>query len=269
MGNSKKKGGKRELLVAALLQLAFVAALVAEWFAGSACFSPQVVREMQPAQPLREGKTSTSVSGGVMWPVTSLPTMGVPANPNADLNLLVRHSYEENKELQVPINLSTRLGPGTDATGTEWINLQLGTGVFWKHATLSGRSPWRPLYDAWVFGIDGGIFARFSGWDDDWERYPVSPFLGFYARSIAESAKLTYIRTAGFLVGINVYLTEFPIRIDSDALGGQSAFEGFIGFHVGSDRCSHLQQFTMGLAMHRIYGGPKLIIGATFGSTGR
>ena len=64
---------KRVIGLGLLAKLGLVLAIVAEWAAGSACLTPQVIKEVQMAKPLPPKETGATVSGGITWAV---PTGG-------------------------------------------------------------------------------------------------------------------------------------------------------------------------------------------------
>ena len=86
-----------------------------------------------------------------------MQSIGVPNNPNADVNVLVRYGKAEDKEVQVPVNLSLRLGPGEE--DPNFVGVHLSSGLLFKRAKpiSLGR-----LYNAWVFGPTLGMYATWG-----------------------------------------------------------------------------------------------------------
>ncbi len=297
---------RKRTAVVVLSQVAVVLAVVVEWLAGSACVTPQVVREVQTAKPLKPGQTQVSVSGGMTDSIVETHPVGAfMANPNADFNVLIRHAREGNEEIQVPINLSARLGPGSD---DQFWGVHAATGLFFKrsHETSSGdfaryfamdqekltptdwqeKNYWaRPLYKAWVFGPTAGVqlspsypyewFA--SGRDESGYSFNpdgpllVSPFVGFYFRYIHEKRKEGYIRLRGLLASVSYYPMDIPVVYEEMSEAGAGlplGIETFVGVFIGSERSKHISSFTLGVGTSRITM-PRLVIGFTFGSKGR
>ncbi|MCP4678988.1 MAG: hypothetical protein GY854_26555 [Deltaproteobacteria bacterium] len=186
-----KDSAKKKMAVVALSQVALVFAIVVEWLAGSACVTPQVVREVQTAKPLKPDQTQISVSGGLTDTIIETTNTSVfAANPNADLNVLIRKGREEGQEIQVPINLSARLGPGMAAgydrgdasSGWSLLGVHAAGGLFFKRSRMISSGDFakyfeyapeelkppdwqeeyfwvRPLYKAWVFGPTAGVLV--------------------------------------------------------------------------------------------------------------
>jgi hypothetical protein len=276
---------KRLVRLGLLAKLGLVLAVLAEWAAGSACLTPQITKEVQRAKPLPAKETRATVSGGMTWAPTGVQTVAVPNNPNADVNVLVRHGTEEDKEVQVPVNLSLRLGPGIE--DPNFLGVHLSSGLLFKRAKPVS---FRPLYNAWVFGPTLGMYATWGpedyrrgdmvGWCDEEgcydqyigpsrtqpEQYPVSPFGGFYVRYIHEWLGKERIKSIGFLLSANLFPTELLNK--EDVTGWETYYfppiEGFAGAVFGSVRKRCLIQTVIGVAYHRLYG-PKIVVGTTFG----
>ena len=272
-----------------LTPLACVLAVMVEWLAGSACISPQVVKEVQTAAPLSPGQLHASVSGGLTWSVIEAGAVASFPNPSADVNLLIRKGKKENREIQLPLNFSTRLGPGADGgddfSGWGFLGIHLSTGLLLKRATaLSagdslGKSYFeRPLYKAWVFGPTAGVVLtesypyaeaqRISDYEFEPGLNPfVSPFVGLYARYIHEKRKNKFIRLRGLLASLNYFPLDIPL-----AMGKASVLplglELFVGAFVGSERASRINNFFIGLGTNRITM-PRLVVGFAFGSKGK
>ncbi len=297
----------RKVAVVVFAYVALALAILVEWMAGSACVSPQVVREVQTAEPLKPKQTQGSVSGGITWVPSGVNSYGIPANPNGDLNFLVRRGRQDLKEIQVPFNLSARLGPGAD---NQWWGVHAATGLFFKQSILISEgesaksletSPenlkstdqqetnlWaRPLYKAWIFGPTLGAFISkdhpfvYGEWLDDEEEFAprvrplISPFAGMYLRYVNEKRKRSrinrkkYVRLRGFMAGVNYFFLDLPLWYDRRGeVGFPLGIELFLGGFVGSERHKFIHQFTYGISTDRNML-PKLVIGFTFGSKGK
>ncbi len=278
-------------------------AILIVWMVGSGCVSPQVVREVQTAKPLEADQIRGSVSGGITWAPTGVASYGIPANPNADLNFLIRTGRRDQKETQVPFNISVRMGPGEDG---DWLGVHAATGLFFKRSTLvsSGKfakyfdmppedlkpADWqetyfwvRSLYKAWIFGpILGAFISReyyiHTSWDWGGSRpgfvtraQPfVSPFAGFYLRFVNEKRKKGFVRLRGFLANVSYFFLDMPLVHDweGSAAGFPLGIELFLGGFVGSERRRFISQFTYGVSTDRTMM-PRLMIGLTFGSKGK
>ncbi len=282
--------------------MALALAILVEWLAGSACVTPQVAREVQTAEPLKPNQTQGSVSGGITWVPSGVSSIGFPANPNGDLNFLIRRGKEDQKEIQVPLNISARLGLGADG---HWWGVHAATGLLFKQSTLisAGKSAnasktppedskpyrrepdlWaRPLYKAWIFGPTLGAFISEDHPSDPADFEPrlkpfVSPFAGMYLRYVHEKRKRSrirkrrYVRVHGFLANLNYYFLDIPIWVAGDdgnmSMGPNLGIELFLGGFTGSERNKFIHQFTYGIATDRTTM-PRLVIGFTFGSKGK
>ena len=276
-----------------LVYLAAALAVLVEWLAGSACVTPQVAREVQTAEPLEPHQTQGSVSGGATWTVSGVSSMGVPGNPNADLNLLIRRGKKDQKEIQVPLNLSVRLGPGIE--DEQWWGVHAATGLFFKRSKLTTAGEnisladrkksnfWlRPLYKAWILGPTLGVFlsenhpsansdapgAAMPGFEPYYKPF-VSPFAGIYFRYVTEKRKQGFVGSRGFLASINYFFLDLPLWLDEGFEGGfPLGIELFLGGFAGSERRTFIHQFTYGIGTDRNLM-PRLVIGFTFGSKGR
>jgi hypothetical protein len=292
--NVKRFAFSKKVIKSWSWSLVIVGAITYEWLLGTACTTPQVIREVQTAEPLAEGRTAATVSGGLSWAPTGVYTYGVPNSPNGDLSILIRHGKASDREFQVPISLSQRLTPGPDTEMPYgWFASQFSMGTLWKQSVpMTGnnrRNIARPsdngdtnsfflrqLYTSKVIGPQIGFLATnnealyegsslWSALENDsyYVSHPmlaVFPYTGVYYKTIHERYLSDAIRMYGFFSYLNIYymvpdLREFPPNC-VEVLGG--------GF-VGSEREWGLFQFTFGLGWQHLYG-PKLFIGTTFSS---
>jgi hypothetical protein len=268
----------------ALLVLALVAAFIIEWALGTACTTPQMIHEVQTAEPLPEGANSVNVSGGISWTPTYIWStagewaLGATNIPNADLSLLVRHSLSQYREFQVPINLSLRVAPGSDEP-EGWFWMQFSTGPLWKHSaaitkiegsdTLSpGREGrpfyWRPLYSANLYGprigaivTNSDMFLNTAGYIQK-PLAVVLPYAGFYFKHLTEHRHQGHVGFSGLQSGINVYYLT-PDLWTAPLAGVEASLAGL----AGCERERFVFQFTYGAAWQVLFGA-KLFLGATF-----
>lgn len=288
---------RRTLLLAVFSGIALVSAICFEWIMGTACTTPQVIHEVQTAEPVAVGKTATTLSGGLSWAPSGVYTWGVPSIPNADISYLFRHTYVESKEVQVPINLSLRLSPGIENNASEWFTLQTSTGIGWKRSmiiqpamsdmdTIKNHPTFRrALYNAYVWGPRiGATFTNNTyipapnmffenslhlhnqphlGVDSDTpydgQTVYIFPNIGMYYKSIHERRRQKSIRMKGLITNLNFYY------IDNEAVNIPvlSQVETYLCGYVGGERKRAIIQFTYGLGWQHIYG-PKLFLGTTF-----
>ncbi|NLE02198.1 MAG: hypothetical protein GX640_20240 [Fibrobacter sp.] len=265
---------------------AFTCALIFEWITGTACTSPQLIHDVQTAEPLADHKTSTTVSGGLSWAPSGIYMFGVPSVPNGDFSLLTRFNTDKNKEVQVPFNLSLQLGPLPVFDDPDFTT-QVSTGVNWKHSRLKHSSQSdtttarnqplhsRDLYDAHVWGpVFGsifttnsvyGFFSNFSnqlhlgGKTPNSTRVFVLPYAGINYKFIHEYTKKGDIRFSGLLSGLNFYIINDSMVNNAPV---SSRMEPYICGFTGAEYKRFLIQFTYGLGWQHLYG-LKLFLGLT------
>jgi hypothetical protein len=293
---------RRTLSLTVFSGIALVSAIGFEWIMGTACTTPQVIHEVQTAQSVTVGKTATTISGGLSWAPSGGHTWGVPCLANADFSLLIRHGYKEDKEVQVPINLSQRLGPGAENRLEEWLVTQLSTGVEWKRSVMiqSAISDMdsisnyplfrRPLYNAYVWGpIIGATFSNTSyayvtplnslplhnqihiGEDPvhGGDEHETSSHYGktvFIFPYIGMYYKSIHERRKEKSIRMRGLITNFNFYyIDNEAvyIPVFSQVEMYLCGYVGGERKRAIIQFTYGLGWQYLYG-PKLFLGTTF-----